>query len=107
MKEEKEVHYLKIIYLSDFVSGFLKVSKGGTKSDFERICKVSEHNKEFRAWLDLLVKEEVLKRAGLSENKSPLLVASAKAILKRLNAIPYYQKYKRVEYDDYEGGKLF
>lgn len=103
MKEEKEVHYLKLIYLSDFMSGFLKVSHGGTKSDFERICRVSEHDKEFRKWLDLLIKEEILKFKGLAENKSPLWIASANAILKKLNTIPYYKKYKKVEYDDYEG----
>ena len=103
MKEEKEVHYLKIIYLSDFVSGFLKVPKGGTKSDFERLCCAGEHNKEFRAWIDSLIKEGILKPAGLSENKSPLWIAGGGSILKKLNSILYYKKYKKVEYDDYEG----
>ena len=103
MKEEKEVHYLKLIYLSDFVSGFLKTPRSGTKSDFEIVCGISEKNKEFRSWLNDLIKEGVLKESGYAENKKPLHVASANAILKKLNSIPYYKKYKKVEYDDYEG----
>lgn len=104
MEEEIEVHYLKLIYLSEFTSGFLKMSKAGTKSDFEEVCGFKQHNKEFRKWIDKLINEEVLKKSGETENKSPVWTASSRAILKKLNNIPYYKKYKRVEYDDYEGG---
>jgi hypothetical protein len=100
MKEEKEVHYLKSIYLSDFTSGILKVSHAGTKSDFERICGVGENNMEFRKWLDKLIKEGVLVQKGVSENKYPVWTANTNMILKKLNSISYYTKFKKVEYDD-------
>ena len=77
--------------------------KAGTKSDFERVCGISDKNKEFREWIDKLIKEGILKHNGFAENKKPLWTASASAILKKLETIPYSQKEKKVYYDMYEG----
>lgn len=66
MKPEKEFEWIVKLFNSKFKRGAIR-SIGGCKADFEREVGTSENNKEFRVWLDGLIKQGVLE--FLKKNK--------------------------------------
>ena len=102
MKEEVKIKYLVILYLSKFNGGFLQKNKGGSKADYERLCHVPEKNREFRKWLDELIKFGVLESFEKSDRGFNLFVVNKKNTQKMLKQFKIDQDLQRVYYDRYE-----
>ena len=95
MKEEAEFINLSIIYQKNL---------SGCKSDFARICGYPEKNKEFRNWLDKLIKLELLENNGNGDRKNIILYKPSKgSILKFIENLDNFPSIKRMMYDHYEG----
>jgi len=86
MKEKKQVWYLMHLF-SD--NSFLK--NGSTKREMEITCEVSEHNNDFRKFVNSLVKEGVFHIINYTDNKSPLISSNQIKIIKKLRKIEIYR----------------
>lgn len=83
----------EILYLSRIIQSRLK---NATKSDFERICEVSEKNHGFREWLNLLIEEGlIIIDNGLTPNKGKCM--------KKIKSSSEGEILRFIFYRDYEG----
>jgi hypothetical protein len=100
MKEEKEFKWLLKLRESEFIKKSFG-NKGGCKRDFEIEFRISENDKEFRRWLDLLIIEEVLevfevRKVGYVRKPVNTYIINKNKLDKKLNDNKYYQEVKKI-----------
>ena len=80
-------------------NSFLK--DGATKREMEIICKVNEHNNDFRRFINSLVEEGVFHIVGYTDNKNPFISSTKIKIVKKLRKIEFYKEiiYPMVKFD--------
>jgi len=92
MKPEKEVLWMVNLLKSKFVKKKFGFSIGGYKSEFEKVAKASESNKEFRKWFDKLVEDGTIeifekKSIGKGRNFVNTYVIDVSKLYKKLKEI--------------------
>ena len=101
MKEEVELKYLSILYNSnDYVKKLLGKSVGGCKSDFSRMCGISENDYKFRQWLKKLIELNILEKMGERDGITLYFINKGN-ILSFSREQELYLKIRKIAYDDF------
>ena len=99
MKPEKEVLWIVNLLKSRFVKRKFGGSIGGCKSDFEKVARASENNKDFRGWIDKLIEEgsiEFFERKRVIGKSVNTYVVNSRRLVKRLKNTEFYNSMKEI-----------
>ena len=100
MREEIEIKYLSILYNSNQFTKKLFGTVGGCKSDFSRLCGLSESDYKFRQWLKKLIELKILEKIGKRDGIT-LYFINKENILKFSRQSELYLKIRKIAYADF------
>ena len=106
MKSEKEFVWLVKILNSDYVPSFLigRVKKSGCKRDYERLVGVSDSDKTFRKFLNVLIDEgclEIYEEKKMVGGKYTFFIVNRNLIKKKIENHPIFSHLKNFMIKEY------